>query len=212
MTRTSRRPVALRSRSWLPPATALRAAGPGEPPPRRRPGQHWTGDGLSLLDLSQEGNLGLLRAVDRFEYQRGFRFSTYATWWIHQAISRAVANSGRLVRLPARTGEALTRVLRERHRLAEHPGGAPSLESLAPEPGLRPQQVSRLLRVATHPVSISEPMGEGGLELGAATTDVTAPSPPKPSSPQCSPAKWRACWHFSTVSTAGHLVVVRLRR
>ena len=116
--------------------------------------------------------------MDRFDHQRGFRFSTYATWWIRQAISRAVANSGRLVRLPARTGEALTRVLRERHRLAEHPGGVPSLETLAASTGLRPEQVSRLLQVATEPVSISEPMGEGGLELGAAITDVTAPSPP----------------------------------
>jgi RNA polymerase primary sigma factor len=140
--------------------------------------RHWTGHGLSLLDLVQEGNLGLLRAVDRFDHQRGFRFSTYATWWIRQALSRAVANSGRLVRLPARTGEALTSVLRERNRLAEHPGGVPSLESLAAGTGLRPQQVSRLLQVAAEPVSISEPLGEGGLELGAAITDVTAPSPP----------------------------------
>ena len=141
--------------------------------------RRWTGHGLSLLDLIQEGNLGLLRAVDRFDYRRGFRFSTYATWWIRQALTRAVANSGRLVRLPVHTGEALTRVLRERHRLAEQPGGAPSLESLAAGIGLRPQQVSRLLQVAAEPVSISEPMGEDGLELGAALTDATAPSPPE---------------------------------
>ena len=141
--------------------------------------RHWTGRGLPLLDLIQEGNLGLLRAVERFDYRRGFRFSTYATWWIRQALSRAVANTGRLVRLPAHTGEALSRVLREQRRLTEHEGRVPSIECLAADTGLPAQQVSRLLQLAAEPVSMCAPMGENGQELGAAITDVTAPSPPE---------------------------------
>ncbi|HEX2042804.1 MAG TPA: sigma-70 family RNA polymerase sigma factor [Acidimicrobiales bacterium] len=140
--------------------------------------RQWTGSGLALPDLIQEGNVGLLRAVERFDYRRGFRFSTYATWWIRQAIARAAANTGRLVRLPVHTSEALTRVLREQRRLEERQGGPPPLASLAAGSGLRPEQVAHLLQLASEPVSISEPVGDSGGELGAVLADATATSPP----------------------------------
>jgi RNA polymerase sigma factor (sigma-70 family) len=139
--------------------------------------RQWTRSGIPLLDLIQEGNLGLMRAVDRFDHRRGFRFSTYATWWIRQAITRAVANSGRLVRLPVHTGEALHRVLQELHRLEDQPGGPPSLNAVAAGSGMRPEQVSSLLRLAPLPVSISEPVGEEGRELGAVLADSSARTP-----------------------------------
>jgi RNA polymerase sigma factor (sigma-70 family) len=139
--------------------------------------RQWTASGLPLLDLIQEGNLGLLRAVERFDWRRGFRFSTYATWWIRQAITRAVANSGRLVRLPVHTGEALHRLLREVRRLEQERGGPAPLDLVAASSGLRAEQVSRLLRHAPEPVSISEPIGDAQYELGTVLADASAPSP-----------------------------------
>ncbi len=139
--------------------------------------RRWTRSGVPLLDLIQEGNLGLMKAVERFDYRRGFRFSTYATWWIRQAITRAVASSGRLVRVPAHTSEALRRLLGNLHHLEEQPGGPPSLEAVAAGSGLRPEQASSLLRLAPGPLSISEPVGEDGTELGAVLADTTTRSP-----------------------------------
>jgi RNA polymerase sigma factor (sigma-70 family) len=135
--------------------------------------RRWTRSPLPLLDLIQEGNVGLIRAVERFDHRRGFRFSTFATWLIRQAISRAVANTGRLVRLPVRTGEALARVVQEQHRLEEGPSARPSVEAIAAGTGLSVEQVDVLLRVAPEPVSLSEPVGDGGVELADLVTDAT---------------------------------------
>jgi RNA polymerase sigma factor (sigma-70 family) len=140
--------------------------------------RQWTRSGIPILDLIQEGNLGLMRAVERFDYRKGFRFSTYATWWIRQAIRRAVANTGRLVRLPVHTGEALARVLRDQHRLEERRGDdASDLKALAASTGLPARQVSMLLRLAPDPASISEPVGEDAVDLGALIADTTAVAP-----------------------------------
>ena len=139
--------------------------------------RQWTRSGLPFLDLIQEGNVGLLRAIERFDHRRGFRFSTYATWWIRQAISRAVANSGRLVRLPVHTGQAMMKVLREERRLEDSNGGRASTEEIAAALGLPVEQVSTLLRLAPQPRSISEPLGPDGPELAAVLADSTAVSP-----------------------------------
>ncbi|MGH9222425.1 MAG: sigma-70 family RNA polymerase sigma factor [Acidimicrobiales bacterium] len=140
--------------------------------------RQWSRSELPLLDLIQEGNLGLMRAVDGFDHERGFRFSTYATWWIRQAIRRAVANSGRLVRLPVHVGETLARVLQEQHRLEESLRQGPiPLTALAASTGLAPQRVSMLLALAPQPASISEPMGDSGVELGEVIADSAAVSP-----------------------------------
>jgi RNA polymerase sigma factor (sigma-70 family) len=140
--------------------------------------RQWTRSGLPLLDLIQEGNLGLMRAVDGFDHERGFRVSTYATWWIRQAIRRAVANSGRLVRLPVHVGETLARVLQEQQRLEESLRQSPvPLSALAASTGLAPQRVSMLLALAPEPASISEPIDDRGVELGDVVADTGSMSP-----------------------------------
>ncbi len=151
--------------------------------------KQWTRSGLGLSDLIQEGNVGLMRAVERFDHRRGFRFSTYATWWIRQGIARGVANSGRLVRLPVRTGDELTRVLREQRRLEERDGRPPPIDSVASACGLPPESVSRLLQLAPSPVSMAEPMGDDGSELGSAIADTMATSPAEAAAAAALPAE-----------------------
>ena len=115
--------------------------------------------GLPLLDLVQEGNMGLMHALDKFDFGRGFKFSTYATWWIRQSITRAVANTARTIRLPVHAGEMVTRVQRAKAQLESELGRAPRVEELADECDLECDRVSEALRLAPHPVSIFEPLG-----------------------------------------------------
>ena len=139
--------------------------------------RRWTRSGMPLLDLIQEGNVGLMRAVDGFDYRLGFRFSTYASWWIRQAITRAIANTGRLVRLPVHTGNALNQLLQEIGQLEGSLGTTPSVESLALATGIPAPKVVKLLQLSHRPVSIFEPVGDDGDELGSLLADVTAASP-----------------------------------
>jgi RNA polymerase primary sigma factor len=134
--------------------------------------------GLSMLDLIQEGNIGLMKAVDRFQFRRGFKFSTYATWWIRQSISRAIADYGRTIRLPVHVIESLNRLQRERRTLAADLGREPTPMELARRMGLKVGKIELLLDAARHPASLDQPIGEGEeTELGHLVRDQAARSP-----------------------------------
>jgi RNA polymerase primary sigma factor len=140
--------------------------------------KRYVGRGLTLLDLIQEGNIGLIRAVQRYDWRRGHRFSTHATWWIRQAISRAVADKGRTIRLPVYVNTALNRIRRERQRLIQELGREPTEEELAEATGLDPIRMVELQSAPGAPVSLELPVGEDEeQELGDVLADTESASP-----------------------------------
>lgn len=138
----------------------------------------YTNRGLSFLDLIQEGNMGLMKAVEKFEYRRGYKFSTYATWWIRQAVTRAIADQARTIRIPVHMIETINKVLRGAKKLMMETGREPSPEELAIELGITPDRVREIYKIAQHPISLQAEVGDGGeSQFGDFLEDTGADSP-----------------------------------
>jgi len=139
--------------------------------------KHYTGRGLTLLDLVQEGNIGLMKAAERYQYRKGFKFSTYATWWIRQGITRALADQSRTIRIPVHQTEASHRILHVTRRLGQQLGRPARLEEVAQVLRMRPERLHDTVQAFQEPVALEKPVGDGSTEFGELIPDLQAVPP-----------------------------------
>ncbi|MBQ1509788.1 MAG: RNA polymerase sigma factor RpoD, partial [Selenomonadaceae bacterium] len=138
----------------------------------------YVGRGMQFLDLIQEGNLGLIKAVEKFDYNKGFKFSTYATWWIRQAITRAIADQARTIRIPVHMVETINKLIRVSRQLLQQLGREPTPEEIAKEMDISVERVREIMKIAQEPVSLETPIGEEeDSHLGDFIEDQDAPAP-----------------------------------
>src|SRR5437762_7255393 len=148
--------------------------------------RNYTKAGVPLLDLIQEGNLGLIRAVEKFDYKMGYKLSTYATWWIRQAVTRALADQGRTIRLPVHVADQVRRLMRARRQLAQKLNREPTTEELAKESGFPDKRVQELLDLVEDPVSLETPVGDGESMYADLIEDVHSDRPDESTSKKLS--------------------------
>jgi RNA polymerase primary sigma factor len=139
--------------------------------------RNYTNSGVPLLDLIQEGNLGLIRAVEKFDWRLGYKLSTYATWWIRQAVARALADQGRTIRLPVHVTEQTRKVLRSRRLLAQRLNRDPTIDEIAVDSGFTPERIRALLELLEDPVSLETPVGDGEGRFGDLIEDTKQDGP-----------------------------------